>query len=101
MLISRSSTVRLPSGSGFALARRLRDRSAVSIIFLPARDAVADRVEGLELGADDCTSSKPFACWRSCWRGSGRCCVGTGRLSAVLEAGDLLIDGEDGGLGHA
>ncbi|MGZ4242948.1 MAG: response regulator [Solirubrobacteraceae bacterium] len=51
--------VRLPSGSGFALARRLRDRSALSIIFLTARDAVADRVEGLELGADDYVV-KPF-----------------------------------------
>ena len=45
--------VGLPGGSGFALARGLRDRSALSIIFLTARDAVADRVEGLELGADD------------------------------------------------
>ena len=35
--------VGLPSGSGFALARRLRDRSPLSIIFLTARDAVADR----------------------------------------------------------
>ncbi|MBV9417513.1 MAG: response regulator transcription factor, partial [Solirubrobacterales bacterium] len=52
--------VRLPSGSGFALARRLRDLSALSIIFLTARDAVADRVEGLELGADDYVV-KPFA----------------------------------------
>jgi DNA-binding response OmpR family regulator len=51
--------VRLPSGSGFALARRLRERSGVSIIFLTARDAVADRVEGLELGADDYLP-KPF-----------------------------------------
>src|SRR6202012_1763485 len=42
--------VGLPSASGFALARRLRDRSALSIIFLTARDAVADRVEGLERG---------------------------------------------------
>ncbi|MGO9955496.1 MAG: response regulator transcription factor [Solirubrobacteraceae bacterium] len=45
--------IALPGGSGFALARALRARSAVSIIFLTARDAVADRVQGLELGADD------------------------------------------------
>jgi two-component system, OmpR family, response regulator len=86
--------VRLPSGNGFALARRLRDRSTVSIIFLTARDAVADRVEGLELGADDYVV-KPFALEellariRAVLRRSGR-------LPSVLEAGDLLID-ESGG----
>jgi DNA-binding response OmpR family regulator len=86
--------VRLPSGSGFALARRLRDRSTVSIMFLTARDAVADRVEGLELGADDYVV-KPFALEellariRAVLRRSGR-------LSSVLEAGDLLVD-ESGG----
>jgi DNA-binding response OmpR family regulator len=52
--------VRLSSGTGFALARHLRDRRALSIIFLTARDAVGDRVEGLELGADEYVV-KPFA----------------------------------------
>ena len=86
--------VRLPSDSGFALARRLQARSEVSIIFLTARDAVADRVEGLELGADDFVV-KPFALEellariRAVLRRSGR-------LSTVLEVGDLLID-EHGG----
>jgi two-component system, OmpR family, response regulator len=86
--------VRLPSESGFALARRLQARSEISIIFLTARDAVADRVEGLELGADDYVV-KPFALEellariRAVLRRSGR-------LSAVLEVGDLLID-EHGG----
>jgi two-component system, OmpR family, response regulator len=84
----------LPSVSGFALARQLRDRSALSIIFLTARDAVADRVEGLELGADDYVV-KPFALEellariRAVLRRSGR-------LATVLEVGDLLID-ESGG----
>jgi DNA-binding response OmpR family regulator len=86
--------VRLPSGSGFALARRLRSRSTVSIIFLTARDAVADRVEGLELGADDYVV-KPFALEELLAR-IRAVLRRTGRLSAVLEAGDLLID-EDGG----
>jgi two-component system, OmpR family, response regulator len=86
--------VRLPSGNGFALARRLRDRSTVSIIFLTARDAVADRVEGLELGADDYVV-KPFALEellariRAVLRRSGR-------LPSVLEAGDLLVDESEG-----
>jgi DNA-binding response OmpR family regulator len=86
--------VRLPGGSGFTLARRLRDRSALSIIFLTARDAVADRVEGLELGADDYVV-KPFALEELLAR-TRAVLRRTGRLATVLEAGDLLID-ESGG----
>lgn len=86
--------VSLPSGNGFALARRLRARSEVSIIFLTARDAVADRVQGLGLGADDYVV-KPFALEELLAR-IRAVLRRTGRLSAVLEAGDLLID-EDGG----
>jgi two-component system OmpR family response regulator len=77
--------VGLPSGSGFALARRLRDRSALSIIFLTARDAVADRVEGLELGADDYVV-KPFALEELLAR-IRAVLRRTGRLATVLEAG--------------
>jgi DNA-binding response OmpR family regulator len=86
--------VRLPSGSGFALARRLRERSGVSIIFLTARDAVADRVEGLELGADDYVV-KPFALEELLAR-IRAVLRRAGRLAKVQEAGDLLID-ENGG----
>jgi two-component system, OmpR family, response regulator len=87
--------IALPGGSGFALARALRARSALSIIFLTARDAVADRVHGLELGADDYVV-KPFALEELLAR--ARAVLRRyGRLSAVLEAGDLLID-EDQGL---
>jgi two-component system catabolic regulation response regulator CreB len=52
--------VMLPSGNGFELARLLRRQRELPIIFLTARDAVADRVAGLELGADDYLI-KPFA----------------------------------------
>ena len=52
--------VLLPSGNGFELARSMREQRELSIIFLTARDAVADRVAGLELGADDYLV-KPFA----------------------------------------
>jgi DNA-binding response OmpR family regulator len=86
--------VSLPGGSGFALARALRARSTVSIIFLTARDAVADRVQGLELGADDYVV-KPFALEELLAR-IRAVLRRYGRLSTVLEAGDLLID-EHGG----
>ena len=45
--------LRLPDIDGFDVCRRLRERSRVPIIVLTARGEEADRVAGLELGADD------------------------------------------------
>jgi len=50
----------LPGLSGTEICRRLRAESAVPIIMLTARDAEADRVLGLEIGADDYIT-KPFS----------------------------------------
>ena len=52
--------VMLPDGSGFDVCRELRRDSAVPIIMLTARGDEADRVVGLELGADDYVV-KPFS----------------------------------------
>jgi DNA-binding response OmpR family regulator len=53
--------VMLPGGSGFDLCRELRRREiAAPILMLTARDAVDDRVAGLDAGADDYLA-KPFA----------------------------------------
>jgi len=52
--------VMLPDGSGFDVCRELRQRSRVPIIMLTARGEEADRVVGLELGADDYVV-KPFS----------------------------------------
>ena len=53
--------VMLPGGSGFDLCGELRAKGiATPILMLTARDAVVDRVEGLERGADDYLT-KPFA----------------------------------------
>jgi DNA-binding response OmpR family regulator len=53
--------VALPGLDGLAVCRRLRSRGlATPILMLTARDAVADRVSGLEAGADDYLV-KPFA----------------------------------------
>ncbi|MDQ1324324.1 MAG: hypothetical protein QG587_1660 [Chloroflexota bacterium] len=53
--------VGLPDISGLEVARRLRARgSMIPILMLTARDAVADRVAGLDAGADDYLV-KPFA----------------------------------------
>ena len=50
----------LPDGSGFDVCRELRKHSQVPIIMLTARGEEADRVVGLELGADDYVV-KPFS----------------------------------------
>src|SRR3954466_3906130 len=51
----------LPGIDGFEVVRRLRARgSRLPVLLLTARDAVEDRVRGLELGADDYLV-KPFA----------------------------------------
>src|SRR3954451_2287615 len=52
--------VMLPDGSGFDVCRVLRASSRVPIIMLTARGEEADRVVGLELGADDYVV-KPFS----------------------------------------
>lgn len=51
----------LPGEDGFSVLRRLRaERVTIPVIILTARDEVADRVAGLEGGADDYVP-KPFA----------------------------------------
>jgi two-component system response regulator RegX3 len=52
--------VMLPDGSGFDVCRELRRESRVPIIMVTARGEEADRVVGLELGADDYVT-KPFS----------------------------------------
>jgi len=51
---------RLPGEDGLELARTLRERAAVPIVMLTGRSEEADRVMGLELGADDYVT-KPFS----------------------------------------
>jgi len=51
--------VMLPLMSGVEVLRRLRQESAVPVIFVTARDAVMEKVNGLDLGANDYIT-KPF-----------------------------------------
>jgi DNA-binding response OmpR family regulator len=85
--------VMLPGRSGFEFAQVVRRDSQVPIIFLTARTAEKDRVEGLELGGDDYIV-KPFslaelaARVKSVLRRSRN-----GELtSEVVESGNLRID---------
>ncbi|GAP37194.1 response regulator [Piscinibacter sakaiensis] len=52
--------LRLPGEDGLQLARTLRERARVPIVLLTGRTEEADRVMGLELGADDYVT-KPFS----------------------------------------
>lgn len=52
--------IMLPGLSGLEVLRRLRRTSQMPVIMLTARDAVMDKVSGLDMGADDYIT-KPFA----------------------------------------
>ena len=52
--------VMLPEMDGMEICKRVREVSDIPIIMLTARDEVRDKVEGLDLGADD-YMTKPFA----------------------------------------
>lgn len=88
----------LPDGDGVTLLRTLRRRrSALPILILTARDAIEDRVEGLEAGADDYLV-KPFAHAelvariRAVLRRPGR------DLGAAIEVGRLRFEPASGHL---
>lgn len=50
----------LPLMNGLEICKRIRQRSRVPILMLTSKDSIADRVEGLDTGADDYLV-KPFA----------------------------------------
>lgn len=84
--------VMLPGGSGFEMCRALRREGVVTpILMLTARDALDDRVTGLESGADDYLV-KPFA-FRELLarlRALGR--RPATLLDEVITVGDLEVD---------
>ena len=89
--------VMLPGQDGWSVLRGMRQRrDQTPVLFLTARDAVPDRVRGLEQGADDYLV-KPFAFSellarvRTILRRGG---VAAGRHGMVLRVADLEIDVE-------
>ena len=85
--------VNLPGIDGFQLCRRIRAAAAVQpgIIFLTARDAVADRVQGLDLGAEDYLV-KPFAFAELLARVRALLRRGAAPNPPVLTVADLEVD---------
>jgi two-component system OmpR family response regulator len=84
--------VNLPGIDGFELCRRIRSTPAEgpAILFLTARDAIDDRVTGLDLGAEDYLV-KPFAFAELLARIRSLLRRGPGTV-AVLAVGDLVLD---------
>ncbi|MFL5911081.1 MAG: response regulator transcription factor [Gaiellaceae bacterium] len=84
--------VMLPGLSGFETCRELREREVWSpVLLLTARDAVEDRVNGLDSGADDYLV-KPFALAELQARLRSLARRGRPARPAVLEVGDLRLD---------
>ena len=82
----------LPGRDGFAVLAELRGAGRwAPVLVLTARDAVADRVRGLDGGADDYLT-KPFAFPELLARLRALMRRGPGRRPAVLAAGDLTLD---------
>jgi two-component system phosphate regulon response regulator PhoB len=52
--------VMLPDGNGFQLARQIREKHEVPILFLTAKTSESDRITGFEVGGDD-YMVKPFS----------------------------------------
>ena len=78
--------VMLPDMDGFTVARRLRERDVTTpILFLTARDDMADKVQGLTVGGDDYVT-KPFGLEEV-----------VARIRAILRR-TRAVEGEDDGI---
>jgi two-component system OmpR family response regulator len=84
--------VMLPEFDGFELCRRLRSGNVrVPIIMVTARDAVEDRVRGLDVGADDYLV-KPFSLQELLARLRALDRRGPQQKPVMLEVGTLKLD---------
>src|SRR3989454_1986401 len=86
--------INLPDGDGFEIVRHIRERSGTPIIVLSARGGEHDKVNALDLGADD-YMTKPFgidellARIRVALRHVARPATGAERR---IRSGDLVVD---------
>jgi two-component system OmpR family response regulator len=84
--------VMLPGQDGFAICRELRERrNWAGVLMLTARDAVEDRVTGLNSGADDYLV-KPFSIAELIARVRALARRGLVERPVMLEVGDLRLD---------
>jgi DNA-binding response OmpR family regulator len=82
----------LPKRDGFDVLKTLRQRrDQTPVLVLTARDAVSDKVTGLDLGADDYLT-KPFAFDEFLARVRALLRRGSGQRAPVLKLADLMLD---------
>ena len=84
--------VMLPRKDGFTVCRELREAGVtVPVLMLTARDAVHDRIAGLDHGADDYLT-KPFDFYELLARVRALLRRGPALLPDILQVGDLAVD---------
>ena len=83
--------VMLPGIDGWEVLKRLRKKKATPVLMLTARDAAADRVHGLDTGADDYVV-KPFDLPELLARLRALIRRSAGKAKPNLEVGDVMID---------
>lgn len=84
--------IMMPKADGFAVLRALRERGKTTpVLFLTARDAIADRVRGLDSGANDYLV-KPFAFEELLARIRAMTRLSFGASESVLTVGDLTLN---------
>ncbi|HIR09067.1 MAG TPA: response regulator transcription factor [Candidatus Avoscillospira stercoripullorum] len=84
--------IMMPKADGFAVLRSLRERGKTTpVLFLTARDAIADRVRGLDSGANDYLV-KPFAFEELLARIRAMTRLSFGASESVLTVGDLTLN---------
>lgn len=81
----------LPDCDGLEVLRRLRQQSAMPVLILTARDAVEERIQGLDAGADDYVL-KPFDLQELLARLRVVIRRAAGRASSTIDIGTLCID---------
>lgn len=84
--------IMMPKADGIAVLRALRERGKTTpVLFLTARDAIADRVRGLDSGANDYLV-KPFAFEELLARIRAMTRLSFGASESVLTVGDLTLN---------
>ncbi|HSH95376.1 MAG TPA: response regulator transcription factor [Roseimicrobium sp.] len=83
--------VMLPKMDGWEILRRLRETKQTPVLLLTAKDAVRDRVRGLDSGADDYLT-KPFDLDELLARLRVLIRRGAGKVAPVLEIGPVILD---------
>ena len=81
----------LPVFDGWEVLRRLREVKATPVLMLTARDAVPDRIRGLNAGADDYLT-KPFDSDELLARIRALIRRSSGQASSLMEIGGVMID---------